>query len=164
MFKLIFNPIQSTLIGLNDSNHNLASPTNVKQKSWTLTPSWNVCVSIQSFILRRCASASSSGFPENSGLKCDQYNCGTWTGWIDCTRGIGGCTGWVCGWGASGACSAYGAEGVGRAGSSASAMLSYVFMYMLTYLISILFFILALTYCFSFTIVTLHNFGVWEVL
>ena len=67
-------------MGLNDSYHNLAYPTNVKQNLWTLTPSWNAWVSIQSFILSRCVSASSSGFPANSGLKCDQFNCGTGPG------------------------------------------------------------------------------------
>ena len=82
--------IQSTFIGLSDSYHNLASPTNVKQKHWT--------VSIQSFILKRCASASSSGLHVNSGLKCDQFNCGTCAGWIGCVGigyigGTGGCTG-----------------------------------------------------------------------
>ena len=41
------------------------------------TPSENVCVSIQLFILTKCAPASSFGFPENSGLKCDQFNCST---------------------------------------------------------------------------------------
>ena len=43
---------------------------------------------IQSFILRRCASASSSGLPVNSGLKCNQFNCGTRAGGIGC-MGIG---------------------------------------------------------------------------
>ena len=66
----MFNPIQSTLIGLNDSYHNLASPTNVRQKHWTLTPSGNECVYIQLFVLSLCASASSSDFPDNSGLRC----------------------------------------------------------------------------------------------
>ena len=65
-------PCQSTFIGLRDSYHNLASPTSVRQSLWTFTPSWNWWVSIQSFVLSWCASASSSVFPENSGLKCDQ--------------------------------------------------------------------------------------------
>ena len=73
---IYFNPIQATLIGLNDSYHSLASPTNVRQKHWTLIPFGNACVFIQSFVMSRCASTSSSGFPENSGLKCDQFNCG----------------------------------------------------------------------------------------
>ena len=60
-------PWQSTFIGLRDSYHNLASPTNDWQNLWTFPPSWNWCVSIQSFILSRCASAYSSGFPEYSG-------------------------------------------------------------------------------------------------
>ena len=52
---------------------------------------------IQSLVLSKCASASSSGFPENSGLKCDQFNCGI------CSAGCcsAGATG---GAGASGAC------------------------------------------------------------
>ena len=37
-------------------------------------------MSIQSFVLRRCTSASLSGFPANSGLKCNQFNGGTWPG------------------------------------------------------------------------------------
>ena len=60
-----------------------------------LTP-WNAYASIQLFVLRRCASASSSGLPANSGLKCDQFNCGAWAGWIDwvgigCAGGITSC-------------------------------------------------------------------------
>ena len=99
-------PCQSTFIGLEDSYHNLDSLTNVKQNLWTFTPSWNWCVPIQSFILSKCASASSSGFPENSALKCDQFNCG-----MCCI----GCT--VCG----GACSTCGAWGAGIAWSNGSA-------------------------------------------
>ena len=34
------------------------------------------CVSIQSFVLSKWASASSSGLPANLGLKWDQFNCG----------------------------------------------------------------------------------------
>ena len=64
-------------MGLRNSYHNLASSTNVKQIFGTLTPSWKACVSIQLFVLNKCISASSSGFPANSGLKCDQFNCGT---------------------------------------------------------------------------------------
>ena len=80
-------------IGLSDSYHKPDSPTNVKQKHWTLTPSWNACVSIQSFILRRCVSTSSSGLPANSGLKCNQFNCSTEAGWIGCVGiGCAGCT------------------------------------------------------------------------
>ena len=33
-------------------------------------------MSIQSFILSKCASTSSSGLPAYSGLKWDQFNCG----------------------------------------------------------------------------------------
>ena len=77
-------------------------------------------MSIQSFVLSRCASASSSGFPENSVLKCDQFNCGKGTGCIGGAWGMGGYLGWAGGWGACGA------GGVGGAGSPTSAMLIYV--------------------------------------
>ena len=86
----VCKPLQFNAIGLSDSYHNLASPTNVKQNLWTLIPSWNAWVSIQSFVLRRCASISLSSFPANSGLKCDQFNGGTWPG---CASHIAGCTG-----------------------------------------------------------------------
>ena len=42
---------------------------------WNLTPSTNWCVFIQSLLWSRCASPSPSGFPENSGLKWDQFKC-----------------------------------------------------------------------------------------
>ena len=51
------------------SYHNLASPIRVKQHLLTFWSSGKLCVSIQSLVLRRCSSVSSSGFPENSGLK-----------------------------------------------------------------------------------------------
>ena len=83
-------PNQSMFMGLKHSYHNLASPTNVKQNIWTFTPFGNACVSIQSLILIKCASASSSGFPENSGLRCDQFNCAmSFTG---CAGGCGTCS------------------------------------------------------------------------
>ena len=54
-------------------------------------------MSIQSFVLRRCVSASSSGFPTNSALKCDQFNCGNEPGCASgitiCSGGAGGTTG-----------------------------------------------------------------------
>ena len=50
-------------------------------------------VSIWSLVLRRCASASSSGLPVNSGLKCDQFNCGIGAGRIDCVGGTISCAG-----------------------------------------------------------------------
>ena len=62
-------------IGLKDSYHNLASPTKVKQNHWNFTSSGNACVSIQLFVLSKCACAS-SGFPNNSGLKCEHFNYG----------------------------------------------------------------------------------------
>ena len=76
---------------------------------------------VQSWVLRRCASTSSSGFPANSGLKWDQFNCGTGSGWTGyegrtgCVGGAGGCTGGTGGttegitgdgWGAGGPLSA----------------------------------------------------------
>ena len=95
---------QSKTIGLHDSYHNLAFPTKVKQNLWTLTPSRNAWVSIQSLVLRKCASTHSSGFSENSDLKWDQFNCGIGPGWTGliascvgattgCAGGAGGCTG-----------------------------------------------------------------------
>ena len=87
------NPFKSKTIGLSTSYHNLASPTNLKQNIWTFTPSWNECVSIQSLVLRRWASASSSGLPMNSGLKWDQFNWGIGSGWIGCVGGTIGCGG-----------------------------------------------------------------------
>ena len=87
------NPFQSKAIGLTDSYHNLASPSNVKQNLWTFKPSWNAWVLIQSLVLRRCASASSSGLPKKSGLKWDQFNCDRVPGWIGCVSGTIGCTG-----------------------------------------------------------------------
>ena len=128
-------------IGLSDSYHSLASPTNVTQKCWTMTPSWNACMSIQSFILRRCASASSSGLPAKYGLKCDQFNCGTSAGWIGCvgigyTGGMGGCTGGKGGmigggWGAGGA---GGTDGVSRPPSD-------IFTYNISFVFNIFIFI-----------------------
>ena len=66
-----------------------------------LIPFWNSCVSIQSFVLSKCASAACSGFPENSGLKCGQFNCSM------CCACYAGCCGvWgACGAGTAGACS-----------------------------------------------------------
>ena len=51
----------------NDSYHSLVLPVNINQKCLTLTSSVKLCASIQSLVLRRCDSASSSGLPENSG-------------------------------------------------------------------------------------------------
>ena len=92
----VWEPFQSTAIGLSDAYYNLASPTNVKQNLWTLMPSGKAWVSIQSLVLRRCASTSSSGFPANSGSRCNQSNCCTgpwlyWWSWL-CRRYI-----WLCG-------------------------------------------------------------------
>ena len=90
-------------MGLRDLYHNLASPVRVKQNLCTFVSCRKFWVSIQSLVLNRCATASSSGLPENSGLKYDQLNCGTWNG------GFCGCIG-LCGFaGGSG-------EGFGRFG------------------------------------------------
>ena len=59
---------QSSSKRANHSYHSLASPINVKQKHLTLSTSGKLCASIQSLVLRRCDSASSSGLPENSGF------------------------------------------------------------------------------------------------
>ena len=86
-------------MGLKDSYHNLASPTNVRQNCWIFTSSGNACASIQSLVLSKYVSASSLGFPENSGLKFDQFNCGmccigcTGTGWSGTAASCTGCTG-----------------------------------------------------------------------
>ena len=105
------NPFQFKTIGLSDSYHSLVSPTSVKQNHWTWTPSGKACMSIQSLVLRRCTSASSSGLPIKSGLKCDQFNWGIGACWIGCvggagsyTEGAGGTAGGIAagGWGAGG--------------------------------------------------------------
>ena len=56
--KRFCKPTQSTFISLSNSYHNLATPAKVKQNLCTWTCSGNSCVSIQSFILSRCTSAS----------------------------------------------------------------------------------------------------------
>ena len=88
-------PCQSTLMGVKDSYHNLASPTNVKQNLWTFIPPRRLCVVIQSLVQSKWTSAS-SGFPENSGLKCDQFKCTSccvcWVGcagYCTCFAGFG---------------------------------------------------------------------------
>ena len=65
---------QSSSNGASDSYHNLASPINVKQKHLTLSPSGKLCASIQSLLLRRWDSASSSGLPENSGFFLSNFD------------------------------------------------------------------------------------------
>ena len=96
------NPIQSTIIGLNDSYHNPVSLVRVKQNLCTFATSVKLCVSIQSFVLNKWASTSSSGLPENSGLKYDQFNCGCiwlgiWAGGAGGNIGLDMCVGWFCG-------------------------------------------------------------------
>ena len=96
------NPGQSTTIGFNDSYHNLASPVRVKQNLCPFATSGKLWVSIQSFVLKRWASAPSSGLPEDFGLKYDQFNWGLlgctgtcavcyWT-CIESSGGAGGCS------------------------------------------------------------------------
>ena len=87
-------------MGLRVPYHNLASPVTVKQNLCTFTSSGKLCVSIQSFVLSKCAITSSSGLPENSGLKYYLLNCGICTGGAcDCiglvgfSGGLGGCIG-----------------------------------------------------------------------
>ena len=107
-------------MGLKDSYYNLASPTNVKQNPCTLTPSRNWWVSIQSFVLSKCASASFSDLPANSGLKCDQFNCG-----ICCICYMGTSWSWATG-GCTACCGCCGACGwIGGAGGPASAIFIY---------------------------------------
>ena len=74
--KLSCRPAQSNCCCwvFNISYHNLASPKRVKQNLLTLWSLGKSCVVIQSFFLSKCASTSSSGFPEKSGLKWDQFN------------------------------------------------------------------------------------------
>ena len=62
------SPSHSAIISLKDLYHSLATPISVRQNLCTSSFSQNICVSIQSFILGKWASASSSGFLENLGL------------------------------------------------------------------------------------------------
>ena len=103
--KLFCKPTQSTFISLSNSHHKLASPVKAKQNLCTLMWSWNLCVFIQSFVLSKPASASSSGLPEYLGLMWDQFNadmcgegrCSTSSAW-GAFDTIGSCGFWV-GWG-----------------------------------------------------------------
>ena len=61
--------------GSKEWNHNLASPSNVRQNLWIFTSSLKRWAFIQSLECSRWGSASSSGFSENSGLKLDQFIC-----------------------------------------------------------------------------------------
>ena len=110
-------PCQSMFIGCKASYHNLASPTNVKQNLQTLMSSRKWCTFIQSLVLSKWASGSSSGFPENSGLKCDQFKC---TNCYPCFAGCCACC--------AGSSWAGGSEGAGISGACgpASAIL-YLF-------------------------------------
>ena len=90
-------PCQCTFIGSKDSYHNLASPTNVRQNLWTLIFSWKWCMLIQLLVLSKWTSASSSGFPENFGLKCYQFKwticCACCAGCVSCCPYCVGCAG-----------------------------------------------------------------------
>ena len=55
--------------------HTLDSPNSVRQNLCTFMSSLKQWASIQSFEHNRCASTSSSIFPQNSGLKFDQLRC-----------------------------------------------------------------------------------------
>ena len=97
-------PCQSMFIGSKDSYHNLASPTNARQNLWTLVTSQRRCVFIQSLVLSKWVSASSSHFPVNSGLQCGQFKfttcCACCEGCCACFVGcVGFCTCHAgCGW------------------------------------------------------------------
>ena len=97
-------PSQSVFISLSNSYHNLASPTKVKQNICTFTWSWKLCVSIESFVLNKCASASSSSLPAYLGLNWDQFNYGFWgtPGTIGALGRKGLCWGGFCHWLSSG--------------------------------------------------------------
>ena len=66
---------QSNCTYLMLSNHNLALPARARQNLLTFWSSGKLWVSIQSLVLNRFASTSSSAFPANSGLKYDQFYC-----------------------------------------------------------------------------------------
>ena len=66
---------QSKFAFLMVSYHNLALLVRVRQNLLTFWSFEKLWVSIQSLVLSRCASASSSVLSANSGLKYDQFNC-----------------------------------------------------------------------------------------
>ena len=90
------NSGQITLFkGSRDWNHNLSSPSNVRQNFWTFTSLTKWWAFIQSLKCSKCASASSSGFPEDSGLNFDQFMCKC------CCCHAGSrfcCCCWICHW------------------------------------------------------------------
>ena len=71
--NLFCNAGQSLSNRANDSYHSLASPNSVMQKCLTFSHSAKLCASIQSLVLRRWDSSSSSGLPENSGFLPIQF-------------------------------------------------------------------------------------------
>ena len=81
--------IQSMATGHSDPYHSLFLPTKDRQNFWTLMPFGKAWVPIQSFLLSKCVSSSSSGLPANSNLNWDQFNGGTAPGY---TWGTGGTT------------------------------------------------------------------------
>ena len=91
-----------------------------------LTPTGNAWVPVQSFVLRRCASTSSSRFPANSGLQWDQFyygigpglTAGT-AGWVG---GVGGCMG-----GARGPTGSAAGGGCGAGGLSSATIIHVLF-------------------------------------
>ena len=83
-------PCQSMLMGVKNSYHNLAS-NNVRQNHWTLIPSRKWCVFIQLSVWSKWASTSSSGFPDKSGLKWDQFKHTTCCVCCPCLVDCAGC-------------------------------------------------------------------------
>ena len=113
-------------MGVKDSYHNLASPTNVRKNLWTLIPSRKWRAFIQLLVWSKWASASSSSFPENSGLKCDQFKCTNCCAWCACCVGC-----YACGAGCCTCCAGCGwAGGGGGAGISGTCSLASAILYL----------------------------------
>ena len=85
---------------------------------------WEKWVSIQSLVLRTCASPSLFGLPVNSGY---QFNCGIGADWISCVGGTISCEGGTgsCTGGAEGTTSGTTEDGWG-AGGLPFAMSNYI--------------------------------------
>ena len=99
----------------------LVSPINVRQNLWTLSLFWNLWVSIQLFVLSKCTPVSLSGFPENLGLKWDQFNGSMCS--MSCCSACGAWGTWGA-WGAGGAVGSRVPSGIGGArGPSGSAII-----------------------------------------
>ena len=87
------NPFESKAIGLNDSYHNFASPTNVKQNHWTLAPSGKHGYPSSLWSWEDVLLHLYPGLHVNIGLKCDQFNWGIGVGCIGCAGGTISCGG-----------------------------------------------------------------------